>query len=178
LTACLIGVVILFGRVLILSGEVRGLSREVASLKESLERAQTELAAGKESRPGLGEFMTTMQLHTGKLWFAAKASNWDLADYELDELREAMEGAKSLHAEKNRVNISNVLDSVLQTQIVRLAESTRGRNPSDFQKAYDETLRACNGCHEESGRKFINIVRPTIPPVSNQRWQMAGAQDE
>src|SRR5215475_11921350 len=40
-----------------------------------------------------------------------------------------------------------------------------------FQKSYDETLSACNGCHTEAGYKFIHIVRPTAPPVSNQRWR-------
>ena len=46
-----------------------------------------------------------MQLHMGKAWFAGKASNWDLARYELDELRESMEAAQNLHATKNGVDI-------------------------------------------------------------------------
>jgi hypothetical protein len=50
--------------------------------------------------------MTTIQLHIGKLWFAAQASNWDLAEYELDELKETMEAAKGLNSEKNGVKVS------------------------------------------------------------------------
>lgn len=84
LALCLIGVVILLARVWMLSSEVQGLN---AALQDSLKRVQTELTTAKESTPGLGEFMTTIQLHAGKLWFAAKASNWELAEYELDELR-------------------------------------------------------------------------------------------
>ena len=60
----------------------------------------------KELAPGLGEYMTTIQLHAGKLWFAAKAANWDLAIYELHELEETMEVVKKLNAEKNGVKIS------------------------------------------------------------------------
>lgn len=120
--------------------------------------------------------MTTMQLHMGKLWFAAQASNSELAAYELDELKEAMEGAKSLHEVKNGVNVSNILDSVLQTQIAQLSQSIKAKNRNDFQRAYDETLSACNGCHEESGRNFIHIIRPTIPPASNQRWEMTATK--
>jgi hypothetical protein len=131
---------------------------------------QPELSSVKESTPGLGEFMTTIQLHMGKLWFAAKAKNWQLAEYELDELKETMEGAESLHAVKNGVNVSSVLDSVVQTQIAELAESIKRQNQADFQKAYDETRSACNGCHESAGYGFIQIVRPNAPPVTNQRW--------
>ena len=47
--------------------------------------------------------MSTIQLHAAKLWFAAKAANWELAEYEVDEPKDTMEGAKTLNAEKNGV---------------------------------------------------------------------------
>jgi len=140
-------------------------------VQDSLKRVQGELATVKESVPGLGEYMTTIQLHAGKLWFAAKASNWQLAEYELDELKETMEAAKKLNEEKNGVKISNVLDSVLQTQVTQLAESIKRKSPPEFQKSYDDTLSACNGCHTEAGYKFIRIIPPTAPPVTNQKWE-------
>jgi heme exporter protein D len=167
--------VFLIVRVLSLGNEVQGVrdknSRELAALQDSLKHAQADLASAKEAVPGLGEYMTTIQLHAGKLWFAAKALNWELAQYELDELKETMEAAKGLNAEKNGVKISGVLDSVLQTQVAQLAETIKKKNQSEFQKSYDETLSACNGCHTEAGYKFIHIVRPTAPPVTNQRWE-------
>jgi hypothetical protein len=145
---------------------------ELAALQDSLKRVQAELAAAKESAPGLGDYMTTIQLHAGKLWFASKASNWELAEYELGELKETMEAAKTLNAEKNGVKISNVLDSVLQTQVAQLAGSIKSKSQAEFQKSYDDTLSACNGCHTESGYKFIHIIRPTALPVTNQKWEM------
>ena len=70
-------------RVVSLDNEIQALDarngRELAALQDSLKRAQTDLATAKELAPGLGEYMTTIQLHAGKLWFAAKASNWELA---------------------------------------------------------------------------------------------------
>jgi hypothetical protein len=178
LALCIIAIIILFGKVLSLGTEVRDLSRRndraFVALQDSLKGAQAQLTATKESAPGLGEYMTTIQLHAGKLWFAVKASNWELSQYELDELKETMEAAKGLNTEKNGVKISNVLDSVLQTQVTQLAESIKRKSPAEFQKSYDETLSACNGCHTESGYKFINIVRPTAPPVTNQKWEPPG----
>jgi hypothetical protein len=162
-------------RIVSLGNEIQALdarnNRELAALQDSLKRAQGELASAKELVPGLGEYMTTIQLHAGKLWFAAKASNWDLAEYELDELRETMQAAKGLNAEKNGVKISDVLDSVLQTQVAELDKSIKSKSQAEFQKSYDEALSACNGCHTEAGYKFIHIVRPSSPPVTNQKWE-------
>ena len=174
---CLIAVVILLIKISSLSGEARTMKerndRALATVQDSLKRVQADLAAAKESAPGLGEYMTTIQLHVGKLWFAVKATNWDLAQYELDELKETMEAAKALNAEKGGVKISNVLDAVLQTQVAELDKSIKGKSRSEFQKSYDETLSACNGCHTEAGFKFIHIVRPTAPPVTNQQWEIS-----
>ena len=156
-------IIALFWRVLRLDSQVQSLNQPntggLVALQDSLKRTQSDLANIKELAPGLGEYMTTIQLHAGKLWFAAKAANWQLAQYELDELKETMEAAKGLNAEKNGVKISNVLDSVLQTQIVELDKSIKSKKQTDFQKSYDETLSACNGCHTEAGYKFIHIVR-------------------
>ena len=143
----------------------------VVALYFRVHKLKGETAALKASAPGLGEYMTTIQLHSGKLWFAAKASNWELAGYELDELKETMEAAQSLREEKNGVKLSPVLDSVLKTQVAALEETLKAKNPAKFQKAYDETLASCNGCHADAGYKFIHIVRPATPPVTNQRWE-------
>lgn len=174
---CLIVVIFLLIKTLNLSSEVEAANeknnRTAADLQASLKRADAELVKLQEAAPGLGEYMTTIQLHAGKLWFAAKASNWALAEYELDELKETMETAKALNAEKNGVKISGVLDAVIQTQVARLAEAIKHESQTEFQKSYDETLSACNGCHAESGHKFIHMTRPSAPPVPNQKWEMS-----
>ncbi|HEY7221076.1 MAG TPA: hypothetical protein VH985_22075 [Candidatus Binatia bacterium] len=171
---CVILIVALLFKINNLESKVRSLGEPngaaLTTVQDSLKRMQADAQTAKDLAPGLGEFMTTIQLHAGKLWFAAKATNWELAAYELDELKETMEAAKALNAEKNGVKISNVLDSVLQTQVTQLAESVKHKSSSNFQKSYDETLAACNGCHTEAGYKFIQIVRPSTPPVTNQKW--------
>jgi hypothetical protein len=156
--------------VAILTTELRALEKNGADNQAALNDIKSRLADLKDVSPGLGEFMTTMQLHMAKLWFAGKAANWGLAKYELDELRETVEGAQTLHAKKNGVDISNVLASVVQTQISPLSDSINRRNQNAFTRAYDDLRTACNGCHEESGHRFIAIIRPSAPPVSNQKW--------
>ena len=51
----------------------------VESLRDSLKDVQQQLDQLKQQAPGLGEYMSTIQLHAAKLWFADGASNWDLA---------------------------------------------------------------------------------------------------
>jgi hypothetical protein len=104
-----------------------------ADLQASIKRAEVELVKLKETASGLGEYMTTIQLHAGKLWFAAKVLNWELAEYELDELKETMEAAKALNAEKNEVKISNVLDSVLHSSC-RAGEVFKEQEPNRISK--------------------------------------------
>jgi cytochrome c553 len=170
-------VIVLLWKLFSLESQIQSLgegnSRALTTLQESVKQLQAELTTAKEMAPGLGEYMSTIQLHAGKLWFAAKAANWGLAEYELDELKETMEAAKGLNAEKNGVKISDVLDSVLQTQVAGLDESIKSKSQSKFQSSYDETLSACNGCHESAGYKFIHIIRPSAPPVTNQKWEMS-----
>lgn len=174
---CLILITVVFFRLSSLDSRIRNAREPTAggasALQDSIKRLQADVANAKDLMPGLGEYMTTIQLHAGKLWFAAKAANWELAQYELDELKETMEAAKGLNAEKNGIKISNVLDSVLQAQVAELDKSIKSKNQSEFQKSYDETLDACNGCHTEAGYKFIHIIRPSAPPVSNQKWEPA-----
>jgi len=173
---CLILIIVLFFRLANLDSRITNGGEPpagAAALQDSINRMRTDLARTKDSMPGLGEYMTTIQLHVGKLWFSVKAANWELAQYELDELKETMEAAKGLNAEKNKVKISNVLDSVLQTQVAALDQSIKQKSQSEFQKSYDETLSACNGCHTEAGYRFIHIIRPSAPPVTNQKWDPA-----
>ncbi len=144
----------------------------VALLQDSLKDVQQQLDQLKQQAPGLGEYMSTIQLHAAKLWFAVGASNWDLALYELDEMSETMDGARALHVFKNGLDISGVLQSVQETQIPLMRRAIVSKTSSTFTSAYGETLDACNGCHRSSGYGFISIIPPTAPPVTNQRWEV------
>jgi hypothetical protein len=143
------------------------------AVPDSVKRIEADLATVKELTPGLGEYMTIIQLHAAKLWFAAKASNWELADYELHELEETMETVKKLNVHKNGIKISSLMEAILQTQIAELEKSIEQKRYPAFEKSYDETLSACNGCHSEAGYKFIRIIRPAAPPVTNQKWEFS-----
>jgi hypothetical protein len=153
--------------------EIRELTATVARLTDSLAMVHRDIDSLKAQSPGLGDYMSVIQLHAAKLWFAARAGNWDLAKYERGELDETMAAAGTLHERKKGVDITAVLQSVRQTQVQGLDRAIDDRNLREFEAAYNETLSACNGCHRPAGYEFIHIIPPTREPVTNQEWKVS-----
>lgn len=140
-------------------------------LKSSVEALDKRVEILEKQSPGLGDYMTTMQLHMGKLWFAGKAANWDLANYELDELKETIEGAQNLHMVINNVKTADVLGSLVDSQVGPLKESIQKHDLLAFKGYYNQTLTACNNCHQSAAHGFNIITIPMAPPVTNQLWE-------
>ena len=46
--------------------------------------------------PGLEQFMNVILMEHNKAWFAAKARNWRLAEYQLGEIKEVMGDVQDL----------------------------------------------------------------------------------
>lgn len=51
-----------------------------------------EIKLSESYKPGFGEFMSSLQIHHAKLWFAGQNKNWKLADFEINEIKENLEG--------------------------------------------------------------------------------------
>src|SRR5436309_1330361 len=58
--------------------------------------------------PGVGEVMSGVQLHFAKLYYAAHAENWKLAQFEIDEVKENIEKGAILRPEENGVKLAGV----------------------------------------------------------------------
>ena len=70
---------------------------DTARLQAQIDSLQQKLA--NTYKPGLGEFMSGIQVHHEKLWFAGTAENWDLSDFETKEIRESLDDIESYCAE-------------------------------------------------------------------------------
>lgn len=154
------------------ASEVEHLKTSVGEFSDSVQTLLATLDSLKEQMPGLGDYMSTIQLHTAKLWFAAQAANWELVRFELHELDETIEAAEMLHATKNNVNISSVLQSMRETQLFQMSQASDEKDLNAFKRIYGQTIEACNGCHRPAGYAFIHITHPSAPPVMNQSWRV------
>jgi hypothetical protein len=121
-------------------------------------------------KPGLGEFMTATQLRHAKLWFAGKDSNWNLAAYEIDEIKEGLEDAAKLHPTFDGVPVAEMIKNIISPRIERLEKAVEGKNSTQFIVAFDELTNGCNSCHAGASKPFIRIQRPTEPPLTNQNF--------
>ena len=132
------------------------------------------LAAAQPARapyePGLGEFMMATQLRHAKLWFAGKSHNWDLAAYEIDEIKEGLEDATRLHSTVDGVPVAEMIKTIINPRTERLEKAVKGKNNTEFIAAFDELTNGCNSCHAGASKPFIRIQRPTEPPLTNQNF--------
>jgi hypothetical protein len=121
-------------------------------------------------RPGLGEFMTATQLRHAKLWFAGKQSNWDLAAYEIDEIKEGLEDAARLFPTFDGIPVAEMIKTIIDPRIEELEKAVRAKSSTKFTVAFDELTSGCNSCHAGASKPFIRIQRPIAPPLTNQNF--------
>ena len=114
--------------------------------------------------PGLGEIMTLQQLRHIKLWFAGRAGNWALADYEIGELNEGFEDVDKLLG-------GDTVDKMVGDPIKALQKAIEDKNRAAFTSAFDKLSAGCNNCHRTLDHGFIVIQRPALLPYSDQAFE-------
>ena len=115
----------------------------------------------KPYEPGLVEFMLHVQSHHAKLWLAGNARNWDLADYQVDELKELLEDiAKRIPVYKD-VPVGKMIEATAMAPIGDIEAAIKARDGKAFASGFDKLTAACNSCHEAANRGFIVVQRPT-----------------
>jgi len=115
-------------------------------------------------KPGFGEFMSSIQVHHAKLWFAGQNKNWALADFEIHEIMEAVENIQQYQTERKEsekiVMLNPALDSV--------NAAIEKKDPVQFKSSYVLLTNTCNNCHHAVQFEFNVVTIPDKPPFSNQ----------
>ena len=135
-----------------------------ASAQENAtQQAATPPAASEPYEPGLGEIMAHQQMRHIKLWFAGRARNWPLADYEIDELKDGFDAV-------NRRLGGDTVEKAVGAGIAALEKAVAAKDRAAFANAFDELTAGCNGCHRLLDHGFIVIERPSLLPYSDQSF--------
>jgi hypothetical protein len=134
-------------------------------------------AAKGPGAPGLGEIMSLQQMRHLKLWFAGNAGNWELAGYQIDELKEGFESAGKLFPKVNDVDVAHVVDGINGKEMTGLEKIVEAKDRAKFAAAFDRLTAACNACHQSTKHGFIVIQRPTAMPYTNQNFAPVGARE-
>jgi len=123
--------------------------------------APAQQAANAGDVPGLGEIMTLQQLRHIKLWFAGKAGNWALANYEIGELGEGFDDV-------NKLLGGDIVEKMVGAPMKELQKVVDDGDRAAFPAAFDKLSAGCNACHHMRDRAFIAIRRPNLLPYSDQ----------
>jgi len=118
-------------------------------------------------RPGLGEFMSGIQVHHAKLWFAGQAGNWALADFETKEIREAIDDIQAYCTDRPELASLPMIKPPLDS----MDEAIREKNIARFKIGFVLLTNTCNNCHRATKHEFNVIQIPSTPPFTNQVFQ-------
>ncbi|HZR86859.1 MAG TPA: hypothetical protein VFB02_08640 [Bradyrhizobium sp.] len=113
--------------------------------------------------PRLADIMNALQLRHLKLYFAARAQNWELADFELRQAKAGLTQAALLYSGLPVTNITT-----LATPVEALSDAVKAKDQRKFMDAFGQLTNGCNACHQTMDRKFIVIAQPTAQPFTNQ----------
>jgi len=98
----------------------------------------------KPYEPGLVEFVLTVQSHHAKLWLAGNASNWDLAEYQADELKELIEDIATRVPVYKDVPVGKMIEASSLPPLGDVEKAIKARDGKAFASAFDKLTAACN----------------------------------
>jgi len=120
-------------------------------------------AAGEPPEADIGEVMVLQQMRHIKLWFAGRAGNWPLADYEIDKLKEGF-------ADVDKLIGGDTVQREVGVHIDALQKAIEAKDREAFMRGFDRLSAGCNSCHRLLDHAFIAIQRPALQPYSNQSF--------
>ena len=108
------------------------------------------------------------KLHHAKLWYAGINDNWKLAQYEIDELKERFEQARTIETSRPEVKMI----PMMYPSIDSINDAISRKNLDQFKSGFKLLTASCNSCHSANNFEFNIITIPTAPPVSNQDFKV------
>ena len=158
------GVVAALGGVLLLLGSGVSMAAPGGTLAQQAAPTPTPLSLDELSaiQPGLGTIMIEYGHRMAAVWFAGQASNWDMAHYQIIEMREIQEVG-----ETTRPGRAPALKSFESSFLDPLDEAATAKDKTKFESAYNAAIQGCNSCHGSQtsgdfpqGFSFIKVQVP------------------
>lgn len=140
------------------NGNTEQLQGKIDSMQQAIDHAY---------KPGLGEFMSSIQMHHAKLWFAGTNENWRLADFEIHEIMESVDDIPVYAADRPESKDVAILKPLLDS----VNNAIEKKDSSLFRSTYISLTNTCNTCHRSVDYGFNIVTIPTSLPVSNQQFQ-------
>lgn len=140
--------------------------RQTKVLNDRIDQLEQKLA--QAYKPGFGEFMSGIQAHHAKLWFAGKNQNWPLADFEVHEIMEALKAIQDFQPERKESQLVGTVFPAIDS----VALAIEKEDPARFLRSYTALTAACNNCHRATDFGFNVVKIPDLQPFGNQDFRL------
>jgi hypothetical protein len=147
---------------------VRGWMLALAGLGAATAVAAQDLKSPSADQyvPRLGDIMGAAQTRHHKLWLAGKAQNWELAAYELRQLKASLVEAAVFYS---GIPVGNV--TTLEPSLQSMSDAIDAKDSRKFAKGLGELTEGCNACHRSLKRSFVVMKVPSDQkPFANQQF--------
>ena len=141
-------------------------TQKINRLQNKVDSLQAKL--NDTYKPGLGEFMSNIQSHHIKLWFAGTNGNWKLADFEMDELMELFDDVEHFANDRPETKLVPMIRASLDS----VNTAIQNKNAGQFKKGYASMTNTCNQCHQAAKHAFNVIKIPESHPFSDQEFEI------
>jgi chaperonin cofactor prefoldin len=148
--------------VLLACNQTAGNNLQLQKRIDSLEQKLTNTY-----KPGFGEFMSGLQMHHAKLWFAGLYQNWKLADFEIHEIGEALDDIQKFNTDRPETKSIGMLIPAIDS----LNKAILQKDTELFRKNFTGLTNTCNNCHKATEHEFNVVTIPTALPVVNQDFK-------
>ncbi|WP_086476985.1 hypothetical protein [Arenibacter amylolyticus] len=138
---------------------------QITTLQNHIDSLEVKLA--NTYKPGFGDFMGSIQTHHAKLWFAAQNHNWQLADFEVHEIEEAIEGILNFQADREETKMIGMLEPALDS----IEKAIEKKDIDLFNRSYKQLTISCNQCHLAVDMGYNVVKVPEFSPFSNQEFK-------
>jgi hypothetical protein len=109
--------------------------------------------------PGLGTIMPDIGIRTWKLYYAAKAGNWTLANFQVNEIRGLM-----MRGAFTRPNYESDLKSYVDETWTKVKDAVAKKDFAEFDTVFQAAIKEANEYHDGSNHAYIQWKLPDSPP--------------
>ena len=110
-------------------------------------------------QPGLARIMPEVGNRTWKLFYAAKAGNWENAIWQWKETRGLFELAGFV-----RPKHEDALNEYVEKDWSKLEAPLKAKDFPAFEKAFNDAIVSANAWHDQKDKPFIKWKLPDFPP--------------
>jgi hypothetical protein len=111
-------------------------------------------------QPGMDRLMAEVGVRTHRLYYAARAGNWRLADYFYRSIVKQLRLCAT-----SRPKYAEEMQRYLDAESVAVRDALKSMDVAAFESAYDRWIERANELHAVFGKGWIRWVTPPEPPA-------------